>query len=74
MTDVHKVTVNLNAQADDAMIDAHHLTEQSRTDVINKALVVYGEVLKMAIEGDFEVRLINLIGDGRDFVLSVRDA
>lgn len=45
--------------------------QEMASEVINKALVIYGEVLKMAIEGDYVVRLINLVGDGRDYYLSV---
>lgn len=67
---MREARVDVAEKAESQHVNPRHTSGE----IINKALVVYGEVLKMAIEGDFEVRLINLVGDERDFILSVREA
>ncbi|MGW4462045.1 hypothetical protein [Micromonospora sp. NPDC004704] len=47
MTDLVKVTVNLNPRAVDALDSALGRTRDTKTDTINRALVVYSLVLEL---------------------------
>lgn len=61
MTDLTRLTINLTRRAVDALDRAATKTGDSRTDTVNRALVVYATVTEFATQ-DGQIRMLHSDG------------
>lgn len=73
-----RLTVNLVPQAVAALDDVHAFTEDSRVDVVNRALQLYAAIVRLADRapvrgtGFATATLDDLLGDGQPYELWIK--
>lgn len=62
----------MTAEAMAALSEAAALSEDRRVDIMNRALIIYAELLKCGVDSRRYLR-IDLFGDGRTYKVMVVD-
>ena len=69
--DVTRLVVNLSGAARAALVNAHALTEDTRTDIVNRALIVYWQIVQQAQDPRWQLT-VDIFGDDRKFKIEVK--
>jgi hypothetical protein len=69
--DLTRLTVNLTGAARAALVNAHALTEDTRTDIVNRALIVYWHIAQQAQDPRWSLS-VEIFGDGRVYDIEVK--